>query len=152
VEKLRQKQPRLALASKGCDRLKMLILERDGWKCQACGSSTNLQVHHLVYRSQLGAAPDNLITLCVHCHGRAHKEFKRPLSLRSKSNHPWHLPTVVRTAFRRSFQAVCAWQHKLPRVSFAPPNSCSPSVLSVCSESRTDCVEEFDGWMPRHTK
>jgi 5-methylcytosine-specific restriction endonuclease McrA len=66
MEKLRQKQPRHALAREGYDRLKIRILERDGWKCQVCGSSTNLQVHHLVFRSRLGAdASDNLITLCV---------------------------------------------------------------------------------------
>ena len=45
--KLRQKQPRLSLASEEYDRLKIQILERDGWKCQACGLSANLQVHHM---------------------------------------------------------------------------------------------------------
>jgi 5-methylcytosine-specific restriction endonuclease McrA len=73
MEKLRQKQPRLILDAEKYDRLKIQILKRDGWKCQHCGSSTNLQVHHLVFRSRLGPdASNNLITLCVNCHRRAH--------------------------------------------------------------------------------
>jgi 5-methylcytosine-specific restriction endonuclease McrA len=33
-------------------------------------------VHHLVYRSQLGAdASDNLITLCATCHHRQHNKI-----------------------------------------------------------------------------
>jgi 5-methylcytosine-specific restriction endonuclease McrA len=76
MEKLRQKQPRLALDSEEYDRLKTRILKRDGWKCQYCGSSTNLRVHHLVYRSQLGAdVSDNLINLCVACHRREHNQI-----------------------------------------------------------------------------
>jgi 5-methylcytosine-specific restriction endonuclease McrA len=76
VERLRQKRPRVALKSDEYDRLKMRVLERDVWKCQCCGSPANLQVHHLVYRSQLGAdALDNLITLCVSCHRRQHNKM-----------------------------------------------------------------------------
>jgi len=73
MEKLRQKHPRLPVTREGYDRLKIRILERDGWRCQVCGSSTNLQVHHLVFRSRLGAdASENLITLCAACHRREH--------------------------------------------------------------------------------
>ena len=73
MERLRQKRPRLALKSDEYNSLTTLVLERDGWKCQSCGSSTNLQVHHLVYRSHLGADEfNNLITLCAKCHSRQH--------------------------------------------------------------------------------
>jgi hypothetical protein len=45
------------------------VLNRDGWKCQSCGTSANLQVHHLVRRSHLGPdALENLMTLCAGCH------------------------------------------------------------------------------------
>jgi 5-methylcytosine-specific restriction endonuclease McrA len=47
---LHQKQPRLVL-DEAYDQLKKDVLSRDGWKCQDCGASANLQVHHLVYRS-----------------------------------------------------------------------------------------------------
>ena len=73
---LRQKQPRLVLNEEAYDQLKKHVLNRDGWKCQDCGTSANLQVHHLVYRSQLG--PDestNLISLCARCHRRRHNNL-----------------------------------------------------------------------------
>jgi 5-methylcytosine-specific restriction endonuclease McrA len=76
MERLRQKRPRVALKSDEYDRLKMRVLARDGWKCQCCGLRANLQVHHLVYRSQLGVdASDNLITLCATCHRRQHNKI-----------------------------------------------------------------------------
>jgi len=54
--------------------LRQKILERDGWRCQACGSMQNLQVHHQRFRSHSGAdTEENLITLCGTCHGAAHR-------------------------------------------------------------------------------
>jgi 5-methylcytosine-specific restriction endonuclease McrA len=41
--------------------------------CRACGSSVNLQVHHLSYE-RLGAERDeDLVTLCRDCHRRTHR-------------------------------------------------------------------------------
>src|SRR5262249_21955240 len=34
--------------------LREQVLERDGWRCQMCGSFKNLQAHHIESRSQLG--------------------------------------------------------------------------------------------------
>ncbi len=73
MERLRQKRPRLVLEPAEYDELRKRVLDRDGWKCQCCGSRKDLQVHHHVRRSQLG--PDdleNLITLCASCHRRQH--------------------------------------------------------------------------------
>jgi len=54
-------------------RLRSEILKRDGWRCQNCGSMTNLDVHHMRRRSNLGNdAEDNLITLCRICHRLLH--------------------------------------------------------------------------------
>ena len=51
-----------------------LVLERDGWRCQACRSMQHLQVHHLKFRSQSGRdVEQNLITLCAECHERMHR-------------------------------------------------------------------------------
>jgi 5-methylcytosine-specific restriction endonuclease McrA len=75
MERLRQKRPRLILEPDEYYALKNRVLDRDGWKCQRCGSSINLQVHHLVRRGRLGSdAVDNLITLCAGCHRRLHHE------------------------------------------------------------------------------
>jgi 5-methylcytosine-specific restriction endonuclease McrA len=73
MERLRQKQPRLKLDPERYQALKNEALERDGWRCQDCGSATMLEVHHVKSRSKLGHdASDNLTTLCVDCHGRRH--------------------------------------------------------------------------------
>jgi 5-methylcytosine-specific restriction endonuclease McrA len=53
--------------------LRSAVLQRDGWRCQWCGSLTGVEVHHLIHRSQGGAdSPENLLSLCVHCHALAH--------------------------------------------------------------------------------
>lgn len=41
--------------------------------CAACGSTSNLQYHHLIPRSRGGSDDEtNLITLCGDCHAKAH--------------------------------------------------------------------------------
>jgi 5-methylcytosine-specific restriction endonuclease McrA len=71
--RLRQKQPRVKLDVTDYALVRKLVLERDGWQCQECGSKKSLQVHHLKARSQLGGdTMQNLITLCVSCHVKAH--------------------------------------------------------------------------------
>jgi 5-methylcytosine-specific restriction endonuclease McrA len=52
------------------------VLERDGWRCQRCGSLDNLQIHHKVRRSQQGTdSLDNLVTLCAYCHMAEHGQL-----------------------------------------------------------------------------
>ena len=52
------------------------ILERDGWKCQNCGTKQLLQVHHIQFRSRSGDdSEENLITLCSHCHEAVHTGY-----------------------------------------------------------------------------
>ncbi len=49
------------------------VLERDGWRCQVCGTRCRLEVHHIQLRSRGGRdCEDNLITLCSDCHARVH--------------------------------------------------------------------------------
>jgi 5-methylcytosine-specific restriction endonuclease McrA len=67
------KRPRLRLDLEAYDQLRRRILQRDGWRCQSCGSMENLEVHHLEFRSQCGHDEEtNLITLCRTCHGNSH--------------------------------------------------------------------------------
>lgn len=48
-------------------------LKRNGWRCQHCGRREQLQIHHVVHRSQAGAdSEENLIVLCAECHGWVH--------------------------------------------------------------------------------
>lgn len=58
------------------------ILNRDNHKCQWCGKSYNLNVHHKYYSKYPNGKlvypwnyPDNaLITLCKDCHTKAHRK------------------------------------------------------------------------------
>ena len=53
--------------------LRQQILRRDGWRCQSCGTMSNLEVHHREFRSHSGAdSEENLITLCHVCHAQNH--------------------------------------------------------------------------------
>jgi 5-methylcytosine-specific restriction endonuclease McrA len=52
--RLRQKQPRLKLGREQYELLRRRVLERDGWRCQSCGSSKDLHIHYLKSRSKLG--------------------------------------------------------------------------------------------------
>ena len=53
---------------------KAFILNRDKYTCQHCKTKQGtLEVHHIVFRSNGGSdEPDNLITLCRHCHRELH--------------------------------------------------------------------------------
>ena len=49
------------------------VLRRDGWRCQFCGSMTNLELHHQRFRSHSGPnQQDSLIMLGGNCHGSVH--------------------------------------------------------------------------------
>ena len=68
------KQPRLRLDLELYERLREQVLRRDGWRCQNCGTRSNLEVHHQDFRSQGGDdSQENLITLCFVCHSLAHR-------------------------------------------------------------------------------
>jgi len=74
MHQLRQKRPRQRLSAEKYNLLRHRVLERDGWRCQNCGSSNDLHVHHLEKRSKLGDdTVDNLITLCAICHHTQHQ-------------------------------------------------------------------------------
>ncbi len=78
------KQAPIRLEQENYRELRKQVLRRDGWRCQLCGSMTNLEVHHKQFRSHSGEDSEhNLITLCLDCHASAHglligKVCKRP--------------------------------------------------------------------------
>jgi 5-methylcytosine-specific restriction endonuclease McrA len=75
VNLIRPKNPRLRLTPTLYEHLHQQVLRRDGWRCQSCGTMSNLEVHHKEFRSQSGDDSDeNLITLCVACHADIHED------------------------------------------------------------------------------
>jgi 5-methylcytosine-specific restriction endonuclease McrA len=55
------------------ENLRQEILRRDNWRCQSCGTMSNLEVHHKKFRSHSGDdSEDNLITMCAECHAVVH--------------------------------------------------------------------------------
>jgi 5-methylcytosine-specific restriction endonuclease McrA len=73
VSQFPPKRPRIRLGAEAYSILRTKILERDSWRCQACGSFAGLEIHHIQRRSQSGGDSEgNLITLCLNCHRAIH--------------------------------------------------------------------------------
>jgi 5-methylcytosine-specific restriction endonuclease McrA len=67
------KTVRLRRDSLAYETLRQFVLRRDGWRCQLCGTMSNLEVHHKQFRSHSGHdAEENLLTLCNDCHASVH--------------------------------------------------------------------------------
>lgn len=55
------------------------VFERDGNKCRVCGSTDQLDAHHITDRSLMpkgGYVKENGVTLCASCHKKA-EEFHK---------------------------------------------------------------------------
>jgi len=73
-----QKNSPLRLDSDSYEIVRRRVLERDGWRCQFCGSTSGVEVHHIEHRSQSGSdCEENLITLCCQCHKVTHDKLRR---------------------------------------------------------------------------
>jgi 5-methylcytosine-specific restriction endonuclease McrA len=70
---VRPKQPRLRLDPEPYEQLRNQVLRRDSWRCQSCGTRSNLEVHHKEFGRRSGDdSEQNLITLCSACHATVH--------------------------------------------------------------------------------
>jgi 5-methylcytosine-specific restriction endonuclease McrA len=73
MNSMRPESPRVRLDPELYEALRRQVLRRDGWRCQSCGTMSNLEVHHKQFRSQSGNdSEENLITLCWTCHASVH--------------------------------------------------------------------------------
>ena len=52
---VRPKDTRVRLDALSYENLRRQILRRDGWRCQSCGTMSNLEVHHKEFRSHSGS-------------------------------------------------------------------------------------------------
>ena len=74
MNRRRMKHAPLRLDTGAYEQLRQGVLQRDHWTCQNCGALSNLEVHHIQYRSRSGEdTEENLITLCDSCHGQLHR-------------------------------------------------------------------------------
>ena len=72
------KSARLRLDPASYETLRQQVLYRDGWRCQSCGTMSNLEVHHQQFRSHSGDdSEENLITVCSTCHASVHRQKNR---------------------------------------------------------------------------
>jgi len=75
MSNIRPKQPRVQLEPGAYEELRQQVLRRNGWRCQSCGSMSNLEVHHQEFRSHGGSDSElNLITLCNTCDRQSHRQ------------------------------------------------------------------------------
>jgi 5-methylcytosine-specific restriction endonuclease McrA len=73
MSSVRSDSRRLRLDRVSYETLRQQVLRRDGWRCQSCGTMSNLEIHHKQFRSHSGDnSEQNLITLCTTCHASAH--------------------------------------------------------------------------------
>ena len=69
MSSIRSDPPRLRLDPVSYEDLRQQVLRRDDWRCQSCGTMSNLEVHHKQFRSHSGDdSEQNLITVCSDCH------------------------------------------------------------------------------------
>jgi 5-methylcytosine-specific restriction endonuclease McrA len=81
MKQILPKEAPIRLEQQDYQKLREQVLRRDGWRCQLCGSMTNLEVHHKQFRSHSGEDDEqNLITLCFNCHSSAHGQDLGPKS------------------------------------------------------------------------
>ena len=67
---------RVKVGKQAYRRLLNRVMDRDGWRCQKCGSVKDLQAHHRKYRSRHGDdSLANLVTLCAYCHMEEHGQL-----------------------------------------------------------------------------
>lgn len=63
----------------GYGRFRAKVMDRDGHCCRICGSTSNLEVHHIkpyAKYPELRTKVSNGITLCKSCHKQRHREMR----------------------------------------------------------------------------
>lgn len=65
------------IASSAWDARRRQRLEKDGRRCQGCGTQDSLHVHHRTYERLGNELADDIVTVCEVCHGFIHREQER---------------------------------------------------------------------------
>lgn len=99
--------------------------------CAICGSTKQLDVHHLRYRQDLTTVPQaDLRVLCRQCHETAHALMKSGM-IRFRSVNPHHRFQVTCNAVRKA-RRIGAWSRKdslpAPVVVEPPPETITETL------------------------
>jgi 5-methylcytosine-specific restriction endonuclease McrA len=90
-----KKVKRIRVGKQAYRRLLKRVMERDGWRCQKCGSLKDLQVHHQTYRSRQGDdSLANLVTLCAYCHMEEHGQLSYSKAAAKQNSAPKRKPSA----------------------------------------------------------
>jgi len=60
------------LQSEDWAQIKIDLYQTRGKVCEYCGSTKNIQVHHLTYKNIYKEEPEDLVLLCKDCHRKEH--------------------------------------------------------------------------------
>jgi len=69
-------------------------------RCERCGNTHALDVHHVNYRNLFDVALSDLLTLCRSCHDAEHAEHGMPRRSRKPLHESRAIPHSVQTAIR----------------------------------------------------
>ena len=77
----------------------------DGYKCRACGSTHNLQVHHLNYYS-VGHEDvwKDIATICDDCHVLIHNFMSRPTGINTDGSIKYGWQTTLPWTIKRNLK------------------------------------------------
>jgi len=70
------------MARKNIEKLKIKLLAKSAKTCNVCTDNTEVIVHH-IDEDKTNNVEDNLIVLCISCHGKAHSKHQFSLNLTS---------------------------------------------------------------------
>lgn len=66
--------------------IRELLFEHRGRRCEACGKTENLEVHHLTYRRLGQERAEDLMIVCPACHEWEDRKRKR----RNRERYDWN--------------------------------------------------------------
>lgn len=121
-------------------RLRHFIQNRDGHACICCAARANLQVHHIVWRSQGGKTnSSNLACVCARCHALIHD---RILTISGSAPHGL---TITRPHHATSSKLPLSAEWLKDITSMAKPDATLNSVKSASRrEARSRNLASFD--------
>lgn len=122
-------------------RRKQRILESDG-KCEACGTTLDLQVHHLTYDRIFHEPMRDLMALCNYHHAAAEEAVKEKIILRKGD---------VEFLRRETIRALFSYGHSPARTKFVPvkiqdPDTPINGFVVLTNKLLRDTASNKCGW------